>query len=192
MEPDKKSDIQLISDIQKDSKRSFEILFDRYYQRLCLFVEMITGSPDQSEEIVQQYFIDLWERRNATYIHTSVKSYLFRSVKNQALNWIRKERRITKVGLEENHLASDSFKETPEDSMIANQLFNQYDKAVSSLPTRTKTIYKMKFYQRMKQREIALALNVSESTVEKNVMKAIKHVRKVMSSYLGDNPWMIQ
>src|SRR4051812_7445618 len=66
-----------------------EKVFHLYYQRLCNYANTILNDIDESEEAVQQLFVQFWERRNTVEINTSIQSYLFRSIRNSCFNKIK-------------------------------------------------------------------------------------------------------
>ncbi|HKI90120.1 MAG TPA: sigma factor, partial [Draconibacterium sp.] len=75
----------LFEKINKNDVKAFETLFHRYYKSLCLYAAKIIKNDSAAEEIVQDLFVKLWEKRNTLEIKISVKNYLVRSVKNQCL-----------------------------------------------------------------------------------------------------------
>ena len=77
---------ELFESIKKGHMKSFETLFHQYYRYLCVYAEKITQNHDVAEEIVQDFFVRLWEKREQLSINSSIKSYFFRSVKNLCLN----------------------------------------------------------------------------------------------------------
>ena len=79
----------LFKEISKSNEKSFEKLFHAYYGHLCLFASRIIKDNISAEEIVQDFFVKLWEKRQQLTIETSVKNYLFRSIKNLCLNQIK-------------------------------------------------------------------------------------------------------
>ena len=72
----------LFERIKKSDEKAFEILFHRYYGYLCLFATKIINDDVAAEEIVQDFFVKLWDKRENIHIESSIKNYLFRSVKN--------------------------------------------------------------------------------------------------------------
>ena len=70
---------------------AFELLFRFYYPGLVTFVAQIISDRDEAEEIVQDFFVNVWTARNSIHQSTSLKSYFFVSVKNRAFNYLKKE-----------------------------------------------------------------------------------------------------
>jgi RNA polymerase sigma-70 factor, ECF subfamily len=86
---DKPDEMVLFEKIKKGNIKAFETLFHRYYGNLCLFASKLINNNEAAEEIVQDLFVKLWEKKEQISIESSIKNYLFRSVKNHCLNFIK-------------------------------------------------------------------------------------------------------
>ena len=86
------SDKELITQIVQNDQAAFEVLFRKYFKPLCLYVQPLLSSFDQSEEAVQQTFIKIWEKRQTIRIETNPAAYLKRCVYNEALMLKRGQR----------------------------------------------------------------------------------------------------
>ena len=80
---------ELVQALQNGDEKAVESLFKSLYQRLCNYANTILNDIDESEEVVQQVFVQLWEKRETMEITTSVQSYLFRAVRNTSFNKIK-------------------------------------------------------------------------------------------------------
>ena len=78
--------------LREGDEHAFQTLFKKFYPALCHFANQFLADKEQSEEIVQEIFVKIWEKRSVLNIETSVKHYLFRSVRNQCLNQIQHEK----------------------------------------------------------------------------------------------------
>ena len=125
-------DKDLFEKIKKGDENAFEILFHKYYGILCSFATKIIKDDVAAEEIVQDLFVKLWEKREQISIETSLKNYFFRSVKNFCLNHIQHNKtklRYAKVVISEveSNLSDDS--NYPE-----VDLFVKIEESINSLP----------------------------------------------------------
>lgn len=84
-----KTDFEFVGEIKSDDKFSFKILFERYYSQLSRFATLYLKDQDLAEDVVQEFFVQFWIKRNEIKINMSVKSYLYQSVRNRALNYNR-------------------------------------------------------------------------------------------------------
>ncbi len=162
---------------------NFEELFNEYYTALCRYAIRFVHHPEIAEEIVQDQFIYLWEKRNALTIHTSVKAYLYASVKNKSIDYLRS--RFAKV-LFVNEELSYEIKTTfdPHSTLEDQELSEIITKAIKALPEKCSIIFSMKRFGELSNKEIAVALNISEKTVENQITIAFKKLRPVLSKCL--------
>lgn len=152
-------------------KESFEIFFSKYWERLYCYCFKITQNRELSQNIVQNIFIDLWEKRKKTNI-ADMERYLFRAAKFQIFNHYRDKKR--------NHeILQDKFEENiPEipDSPY-HELLEILDKLLDKLPEKRGIIFRMNKLQKMSVDEIASSLNISSQTVKNQVTIALKQIK---------------
>ncbi|MFA6702619.1 MAG: RNA polymerase sigma-70 factor [Dysgonamonadaceae bacterium] len=170
--------------VEGDSE-AFRFLFEKYYPDLCNFVNIYLHDAVMSEEIVQDIFICLWEKKEEINIESSVKSYLLRASKNKSLNYLRNEK--TKLNIY-NKLANlnNSIAEMPDSIMNANQLREVINNAIDSLPERCRETYILGKEKDLSYKEIAEELGVSVKTVEAQMGKALKRLREELKPYYKD------
>ena len=145
-------------------KKAFELLFREYYARLCEYSGMITRDEDASVEIVQDFFVKLWENR-ATLDIKSVKSYLFRSIHNNSIKYINKRAQLESIRVEKN--AKYGYT-SPEDFELTEKL----EKSLDELPPKCREIFIMSRIDKLRHNEIAEKLGISARTVEVQIRKA--------------------
>lgn len=171
----------LFKRIKKSDQRAFEALFRTYYPFLCLYATRLIKDAAAAEEIVQELFIRLWEKRTDVDIETSVKNYLFRAVKNYCLNHIKhikvKDEYFRKIQLHHNIEQSVDFE-------WDTDLMQKIEEGIASLPEKRREIFKLSRLEGLKYREIADRLNVSIKTVETQMGIAIKTLRIKLRDYL--------
>jgi RNA polymerase sigma-70 factor (ECF subfamily) len=163
--------------------RSFEVLFRQYYQMLCSYAFRFVNDTDTAEEIVQDLFYKLWEKRDELQINTSVKSYLFSAVHNRCLKYI--EHRNVETKYKNYYLLHESEidNETQNASDI-QELQGIIDKTLDSLPDKCSRVFKLSRFEGLKYHEIAEKLSISVKTVEANMGKALKMLRKNLKNYV--------
>lgn len=171
-------------ELQRGNKQLFNQLFTDYYVNLCRFAYTYVKDNDISEEIVQEVFIALWEQRAAFSINTSVRSFLYTSVKNRSLNHIRNSK--TRIRHEDEFAKEQDSKV----SHIINfceqeELSHLIDTAISELPDQCRTIFEMSRNQNLTHSQIAQQLNISQKTVENQMGIALKKLRTKLSPYLS-------
>ncbi len=163
---------------------SFEYLFRSYFSPLCLFSMKYLKDIDTAKEIVHDVFINVWVKRNELDMNKSLKSYLFTSVYNRSLNYIRDRKKFKDVEeLRPELHEQSSFDASAE--LEGEELQHQIQKAVDSLPERTKNIFEMSRFEGLKYKEIAEKLEISQKTVEAQMSTALKILRDKLKIYLG-------
>ena len=172
---------KLFGEIRNGDEKAFEKLFHRYYGHLCLHASQILQDENAAEEIVQDFFVKLWEKRDRLTIETSVKNYLFRSVKNQALNLIKHNK--IKYIYAQSVLSDTSNNPADEESFYEINLAEKIEESILSLPEKRREIFRLSREDGLKYREIAEKLNISIKTVETQMSLAFKHLRKKLKDF---------
>jgi RNA polymerase sigma-70 factor, ECF subfamily len=172
----------LFSKIKKDDEKAFEALFRIYYPNLCLYATHILNDSSAAEEIVQELFMRLWEKRGVTEVETSVKNYLYRAVKNHCLNYIKHKT----VKNEYSRIITSETKAiyNEEDFSMQTELIQKIEESIDSLPVKRREIFRLSREEGLKYREIAEKLNVSIKTVETQMGLAIKTLRVKLRDFL--------
>jgi RNA polymerase sigma-70 factor (ECF subfamily) len=162
---------------------AFEKLFRQYYQMLCGYALKIVRDPASAEEIVQDLFYTLWERRKELQINTSVKSYLFSAVHNRCLKLIEhhsvEQRYRSYYLLHESEIDSE-----PGESSNLNEIQQIIDDTLNSMPERCSRIFRLNRFEGLKYQEIANKLSISVKTVEANMGKALKILRRNLKDFV--------
>lgn len=175
------NDKQLFQQIKKGDKKSFEKLFKTYYAPLCLFARQYILDPDDSEEAVQSFFLKLWDDRKKIAITTSVKSYLFGSVKNRCLNYIKHQK--IKQAHQSEVIKSAKIDSNSSSFLLEVDLMKKIEASINSLPPKRREIFILSKEHGLKYREIAEKLGISIKTVETQMGHALKDLREQLKDY---------
>jgi len=157
--------------------KNFDEVFNEYYSMLVAFTNKSISDLDTSEDLVQDLFIYLFENRNKIEINGSIKSYLFQAVFNKCKSHQRKLITIEKY---ESQLKEEDFNEY-RDTLVTTEFEAQLHQAIKRLPTRCQEIFTLSRFDDKSNDEIALQLGISKRTVETQISKAIKVLRKKIS-----------
>jgi RNA polymerase sigma-70 factor (ECF subfamily) len=166
-------------------KEAFRFFFEKYYPDMVNLVNLYLHDSIMSEEIVQDIFIYLWEKKEQIKIESSLKSYLLRASKNRSLNYIRNEKTKLDIHSKLANLDKGAI-EMPDSVMDTNQLRDVINAAIDSLPKRCREIYIMGKEKNMSYREISEELGISVKTVEVQMGKALKKLRIELRPYYND------
>lgn len=152
----------------------FEQLFDQYYESIKNFVYFKTGNTAVSEDIVQESFIKLWERKSEIKLET-VSSLLYTIASNLAKNHIKHQHVVLNFV---NKKAVHHLSETPQ-QVLEQQEFNaKLQAAIGSLSEAHRTTFLMNRIEQITYVDIAERLNISVKTVEKRMSVTLKHLYK--------------
>jgi RNA polymerase sigma-70 factor, ECF subfamily len=171
---------QDLESLKSGDIRAFERLFRHYYPLLVAFAIRYVNDREAAREIVQDFFVKLFERRQSLIIETSVKSYLYRSVHNYCINHINQkaihDRHIRNLELDRE------VTEDPDSAIRNSELQQRIHDVVEQLPSKCRKIFRMNRYEGLKNEEIAEALNLSKRTVETQISKALRILRAKLSA----------
>lgn len=163
--------------------KAFENLFHEYYDSLCSYAFHFLKEQAGAEEIVQDIFFTLWQKRESLDIKVSLKAYLYQATKNRCLNLI-KHIEIRENYKTHNQNVRDERELSLENTMEEMELNTIIQEAISSLPKERQKIFRLSRFEDLKYKEIAEELNISIKTVENQMSKALKFLREQLSEYL--------
>lgn len=165
--------------IREGDEAAFSRLFDGYYAALCFFATKYLGDMDLSRSRVQQVFVDLWVKREKIDVSSSVKSYLYRSVKNRCIDYLRKEKITSEISESVENINQMPFRDLVEEAELKKRL----NTAINQLPEKCREIFLLCRFEGLKYAEIAKKLNISVKTVEMQMGIALKKLRESLSDY---------
>lgn len=169
--------------IMSDDVNAFQTLFNAFYANLVSYSHRFTQQQVISEEIVQDVFISIWERRRKIDIQSSLKSYLYRAVKNRTINYVKNQLPKDQVTTDLNE--NLSVIETIEELSDESELKEAIDQAISQLPDKCRTIFLLSRSEGLSHKEIAAELDISTKTVENQIGIAIKKLKISLKPYLN-------
>jgi len=173
----------LINGILFQNKIVFDFIFHYYYSGLFAYCERITGDGQSAEDIVQDLFVHLWIKHNQININSSLKNYLFISVKNRALDFIKHEK-IKSEKLNSNSESEKSIENLSSFWFAESELQEIVDKSLEKLTPRCREIFLLNRFEGIKNQEIAEKLGISKRTVELQISNALKILRRELKPYL--------
>lgn len=171
------------------NKEEFRIIFKENYPELCLFALRYVDDIETAKDIVQDVLASFWTENEKLLNKNLVKPYLFKAVRNRALNYLKREKR--KTGLDEILNSGTDFLDSANSLDIISEisyqnLQNDLENAISELPEQRQVIFRMSRFQLMKHKEIAEKLNISTKTVETQIYRSLIFLQKKLHRYLKD------
>lgn len=177
------NDIQLFALVQKDDRKAFTEIVNRYSTVLFRFVYKRVSNVEDTKDILQEIFTSFWNRRHQIHIQESLYPYLFQSAKYQIIDCVIKQKKgIERVSMlvSMQDVYFLKLTHTSEDELIAKEIEQQIDSEVNKMPATMRDVFTLSRKQAMSIREIALTLSVSEQTVKNNISLAISRLKGVL------------
>ena len=164
----------IISLIRQGDKQAFETLFIEFYARLCEYSFLVIKDKEAASEIVQEFFVKLWENHKKINIQ-AIKPYLFKSIHNNSIKYISKRNSVEPIM---------DFKEygfvLPHDFELKEKL----EKSVNELPPKCKEIFLMSRLDKLRHKEIAEKLGITPKTVEVQIRKANLILKEKLKEFM--------
>lgn len=172
--------------IQIKTRADFEVMFKTHYSALCSYAHGFLKDPDAAEEVVQEMMFRIWTGRESLVIETSLRSYLFRAVRNGCMN-VLKHLNIREEYKSFRESEMGETQRSNEDEMIVSELEQKIREAIDHLPVERRKVFILSRYDGLTYGQIAEKLGLSVKTVENQMGKALKSLREELSDYL---PWV--
>lgn len=161
----------------------FEQLFKTYYKELLIYATTLVDAREAAEEIVQQVFYKLWEKRQDIEFGSSEKAYLYKSVYNSSLNHIKhlqvKQQHVKHVAQQ-----GEPFQDDGGGKVLTKELSGHIQSAIEELPQQCRAVFLLSRMEELSYREIAERLAISVKTVEAQMGKALRTMRARLADYL--------
>ena len=167
---------QLFEAIKQNDNGAYEKIFRAYYRPMTAYAFRFLGDLSESESIVQDVFLRLWQKRTEIMITSSLMHYLFRSVKNHCINFIEHER--IKTRYQTFVMNSEADRIDYSEFFPEHELINRIETAIAALPPKRQEIFRLAREEGLKYREIAERLELSVKTVETQMSLALKQLRE--------------
>lgn len=176
MESEKKIPVSL-------DQSNFEHLFKTLFPSLTHFARKYVPDTDTAKEITHDVFLNLWEKRKNIDSSKSLKSYLYTSVYNRCMNYIRDNRKFNR-DVQIFPVLEQEEQSVPHDHLEEQELESRIIDSMNSLPDRCREIFMLNRFEGNKYAEIAEKMNISVKTVETQMSKALRILREKLADYL--------
>ena len=163
---------------REDCESSFRNFFDRFYPRLFELALYYTKNQALAEEVVSDVFLKVWTNRQHLEKISDIKAYLFIAVKRQSLNYLRRIPSAPFLNVYDQKLSHSIDYRNPENIMVSQEMLQAFSASIHRLPEKCRLVFKLVKEEKLKYREVAHLLQISEKTVEMHVGNALKKLRK--------------
>ncbi|OEK07268.1 hypothetical protein BFP71_05075 [Roseivirga misakiensis] len=176
-------EIELQQELSQGSEKAFENVFLKYFKVLTVFAKKFVGDLQIAEDLVQEVLVKLYENRKTAQFHTSLKAFLFQSVRNKCIDHLRS---VKSKSEHHEQIKQANFDDQFDfnDTMIETELEERIHNAIQQLPTQCQQVFKMSRLEGKRNQEIADILKISKRTVETQISNALKRLRIDVFEYL--------
>ncbi len=169
------SDAQLIENLRKGVPGAYDALFLKYYKMLCASAYLYLKDRESARDIVQQFFIEFWEKKQYLILEGDIKGYLYRAVKNRCLNLLRgndRDERL-KAQLTADHALSCH----PAETDITEVLYKLLDDALETLPVQRRQALALVYVQDKKYQDAAHEMSISINSLKTHLKLGLRNLR---------------
>jgi RNA polymerase sigma-70 factor (ECF subfamily) len=172
-------DNELIALMSQNDKHAFDQIYDRYWEKLFLFLVKVIKDEDDAKDLIQEIFVSLWIRRESLPVIDSLSAYLYTAARYKGLSYIQTN--ITK----NNYLQSlADFLSQPDYSddqyQSAKDLEEIIARKVETLPSKMRLVYSLSRDEGLTHKQISEKLDISDKTVKKQINNALNQIRLVL------------
>jgi len=175
------SDLQLFQLVKQDKREAFTELHARHYSGMLNTAYRRLHSRQQSEDIIQDIFISLYQKRYTLEMTISVKAYLYQALKFKILNIFRDE--SVRTACRREIFFMSVCKNDSANSVEVRDLDRKINRVLDNLPEKCRQVFLLSRHENLSHRDISGSLNISISTVEKHIVKALKTLRSNLKEY---------
>jgi RNA polymerase sigma-70 factor (ECF subfamily) len=163
-----------------EQEKAFRLIVRKYQRRLYYLIRRMTESHDDTDDILQDVFLNAWRNLERFRGESSLYTWLYRIATNETLGFLNKRNRMRAVPLDDTHSArvSTSHQSLPLDGDTIQLRFNQ---AVDSLPDKQKMVFNLKYFENMQYNEMSDLLGTSEGALKASYHHAVKKIQQFLT-----------
>lgn len=174
-------DDKLLERLQAKDPLVLKDIFYKYYSTIYRVTYRFVSNEATAEDLAQDVFMKFWEKQEQLNIKESLGGYLRRMAVNEALGYLRKNKKIEIEEIDSRTMQGAA--QSGEDLYLGGELEEVLNKAIESLPPKCKTVFLLSRYEQLTYREISERLDISIKTVENQMGKALRVLRKWLANY---------
>jgi len=173
-------DKEILRRFKEGDAEAFDAIYQSYSKKLFLFAQGLTKDQEISKDLVQEVFVNLWEKRSQVDLSLNFDNYIFTIVYNSIRKYFRKKSIETKY-IDQLLQNSPETLESADGTVIYLELLELANNTIEKLSPKRKIVYKLSRQEGLKIKEIASKLNISTRTAENHLAQAVKFLREELS-----------
>lgn len=168
----------LLPGLRSRDLAAFDELYKLSRNRLLVLAFYILDNEEAAKDVVQELFIDLWEKALYNGVGGSLKMYLVAAVRNRAIKYQKKQHTLGSIRNDLHPHSEKNFLEKIENEELKNKL----ELAIQRLPPMASKVFRLHYEERLSHKEISGMLQISTSTVSSHIDRALKELREVLKT----------
>ncbi len=180
-------EIFVLKSLYKRDRKAFRYLYEQYFSKMVLFAESYVYDEEEAKDLVQDLFFYIWDHADSLLINSSLKGYLFTSLRNRCLNVLR-DRKI--LDCRNDKLFEAQLFAGIENVGIDEVVEKRLQNALNVLPDKCREIILLKVVEGKKNKEIADLLGLAETTIKTQVQRAYRILREQLIPVLLFFIWL--
>ena len=166
--------------LKRRDEAALSVLFDTYYEKLYLFAEKYIYDSDKAHDIVQDVFLKIWENAERLELTSSIQHYLFASVRNGCLNYLKS----LQIEDRNNRKYAEAYIESQNVDMVDDEeLLARVRQVLDELPEKCREVCLLRFVEGYKYAEIAARLDMNENTVKAQLHRGMERLKQAFAMY---------
>lgn len=179
--PDEQLD-DILTRLRADDRDALRELFQEHYLTVCGVIHRFIRDEALVEDLAQEVFLRFWDKRQQIDITSSLPAYLRRMAINEALGYLRRNKRFSDQEVTPELMPETSV--SAEEQFLQSELEQRVRQAIDELPPKCRTVFQLSRYEELSYKEIADQLDISVKTVENQMGKALRFLRERLRGYL--------
>jgi len=172
---------RLLEQIDNNNEAAFAQLYAMYAKRLIVFSNAILHAPEMAEEVVEDVFVKIWNKRGSLANIENISVYLYVAIKNQSLSRLSdKAHKLITAPFDDLNPAVEAINQDPHSIFITSEMLNRVNDVIETLPPRCKMIFKLIREDGLRYKEVADILNISVNTIDAQMAIAVKRICEAM------------
>ncbi|WP_113662359.1 RNA polymerase sigma factor [Pedobacter nanyangensis] len=176
-------DKALLGQMAQGSEQAFALLYNQYRHLLFVHIYRKLQDEDEARDVVQEIFLNLWERRNSLQIKDSLSAYLYNAARYRIINRISKQLNASRY-IDHFQAFVNSYAEGTDHRVRERMLTALLEKEIEQLPTKMRQVFELSRKEGLSHKEIAERLNITEQSVRSHVKNALHILRPKFNIYL--------
>ncbi len=172
----------LLHRLKANERQALRQLFEQHYNMVCQAIYRFVRDQSTAEDLAQEVFLRFWEKRHSIEVTSSLPAYLRRMAINEGLGYLRRNKRWEQDELDPARESGSDY--SAEEHYLHGELQDNITDAINTLPPKCRTVFQLSRFEELTYQEIADQMGISIKTVENQMGKALRVLRKRLQQYL--------